>query len=405
VTRRGRWIAYWTVACIVAITAAFVAGTRVRSPWDDAVANASVSLPVYATVEEHTFTPRASEGEGSVQLGTTLQVTDSPSSDGVAVVTRRVLHADDRISSGDLVAEVSGQSIVALALPYVLYRDLHPGETGPDVTALQAELKRLGFYSGTPDGVYGRGTSRAVRALFQHAGGTPPSASGTASDAVATARKSVDDAQTSAAVATEPAEAAAALTAARSSLASAQADADTPLPRGSILRIPPSGAVVTAASAVNATVSEESPLLTLRFGIPTVTVRVGVADADAFVSGAHATVIASGDSTSRADATVRTVSEFKDADAEHTTPGFDVELEFGDTSNLPFSDGSEVIAQIGAANKQDGPSVPLTAVRGNTGSTYVLTGDSMHPARARVTVAATDLKVGDRVLVTAGTTS
>jgi peptidoglycan hydrolase-like protein with peptidoglycan-binding domain len=45
-----------------------------------------------------------------------------------------------------------------------------PGELGSDVIYLQEKLKRLGFYQGPVDGLYGPGTEKAVKAMQKHYG-------------------------------------------------------------------------------------------------------------------------------------------------------------------------------------------------------------------------------------------
>ena len=50
------------------------------------------------------------------------------------------------------------------------YATLRRGYTGTPVTKMQTELKKLGYYTGNVDGVYGEGTESAVRA-FQRANG------------------------------------------------------------------------------------------------------------------------------------------------------------------------------------------------------------------------------------------
>ena len=50
---------------------------------------------------------------------------------------------------------------------------LKPGDSGPEVTALQRELASLGYSVGTIDGVYGQATTKEV-AAFQRAHGLTP---------------------------------------------------------------------------------------------------------------------------------------------------------------------------------------------------------------------------------------
>jgi peptidoglycan hydrolase-like protein with peptidoglycan-binding domain len=62
---------------------------------------------------------------------------------------------------------------------YPAYRNLSPGESGPDVAQLQANLQALGYSTGTDtSGSFGAGTSAAVAAFYKNIGYSPPPASG-----------------------------------------------------------------------------------------------------------------------------------------------------------------------------------------------------------------------------------
>ena len=59
------------------------------------------------------------------------------------------------------------------------WRDLTPGETGPDVTELQQALASLGYYDdGDTAGYYGPATEYAVTLYYEHLGYTPPATGG-----------------------------------------------------------------------------------------------------------------------------------------------------------------------------------------------------------------------------------
>ena len=67
---------------------------------------------------------------------------------------------------------------------------LRPGASGPAVLALQQRLVALGFWLGTPDGVYGGVTAHAVTAFQKSAGLTRDGIAGQATlDALATAAR------------------------------------------------------------------------------------------------------------------------------------------------------------------------------------------------------------------------
>jgi len=87
--------------------------------------------------------------------------------------------AGDTITSGKQLAEIDGQPLFALTGTVPAWRDLTPGETGPDVTELQQALASLGYYDdGDTPGYYGAATEYAVTLYYEHLGYTPPSSGG-----------------------------------------------------------------------------------------------------------------------------------------------------------------------------------------------------------------------------------
>src|SRR5712671_6284275 len=67
--------------------------------------------------------------------------------------------AGGTVRNGEQLAELDGQPLFALAGTVPAWRDLTPGETGPDVTELQQALASLGYYDdGDTAGYYGAAT-------------------------------------------------------------------------------------------------------------------------------------------------------------------------------------------------------------------------------------------------------
>jgi peptidoglycan hydrolase-like protein with peptidoglycan-binding domain len=94
--------------------------------------------------------------------------------------------AGDTIKNGEQLAEIDGQPLFALTGTVPAWRDLTPGDSGPDVTELQQALAALGYYDGydTP-GYFGSATEYAVSLYYEHLGYNPPSSGGVpASDVV-----------------------------------------------------------------------------------------------------------------------------------------------------------------------------------------------------------------------------
>jgi uncharacterized membrane protein YgcG len=123
---------------------------------------------VYATA------PSSSSGGASAGGGA------SSGGGGSAVyISKLDVAAGDTIISGKQLAEIDGQPMFALTGPVPAWRDLAPGETGPDVTELQQALGSLGYYDeGDMPGYYGAATEYAVTLYYEHLGDTPPSSGG-----------------------------------------------------------------------------------------------------------------------------------------------------------------------------------------------------------------------------------
>jgi peptidoglycan hydrolase-like protein with peptidoglycan-binding domain len=100
-------------------------------------------------------------------------------SSGSVYISRLEVSDGHTISNGEQLAEVDGEPLFALAGRVPAWRDITPGESGPDVTELQKALAALGYYAGgdTP-GLYGVATEDAVAVYYEHLGYTPPATGG-----------------------------------------------------------------------------------------------------------------------------------------------------------------------------------------------------------------------------------
>lgn len=94
-------------------------------------------------------------------------------------ISKPGLAAGASVSNGSQLAEIDGQPLFALAGPVPAWRDLAPGDSGPDVTELQKALAGLGYGDGgdTP-GYFGPATEYAVSRYYEHLGYPPPSSGG-----------------------------------------------------------------------------------------------------------------------------------------------------------------------------------------------------------------------------------
>lgn len=100
-------------------------------------------------------------------------------SPGAVYISSLDVAAGQRVSNGERLAGIDGEPLFALAGRVPAWRDITPGESGPDVAELQKALASLGYYTGgdTP-GLFGTATQDAVSLYYEHLGYTPPSTGG-----------------------------------------------------------------------------------------------------------------------------------------------------------------------------------------------------------------------------------
>ena len=117
----------------------------------------------------------AATGTGSAAGGSG---TDGGSSSAV-YISRLDVAAGQTISDGEQLAGIDGEPLFALAGHVPAWRDITPGESGPDVAELQRALASLGYYTdGDAPGFFGAATQDAVSEYYEHLGYTPPAAGG-----------------------------------------------------------------------------------------------------------------------------------------------------------------------------------------------------------------------------------
>ncbi|HUJ06436.1 MAG TPA: hypothetical protein VLX31_10060 [Streptosporangiaceae bacterium] len=110
---------------------------------------------------------------GVVRAARTVSMTASAPFSTVTV-TRMPVRVGERVYPGRIIAEVDGRPILLLRGRLPAYRDLHQGDSGPDVGQLQADLAGLGYADYDPPGYFGPSTSLALVLLYQRLGYTAP---------------------------------------------------------------------------------------------------------------------------------------------------------------------------------------------------------------------------------------
>lgn len=398
---RVRWLISWCLVTAVVAAGAFVAGRFVRSPWDDAVANAAADLKTTARVSERDFVAEVVRAEGIASLGRQVSIPVPVTAASRAVVTSVGAKAGERVADGMPIASVSGRPVFLLGLQIPLYRDLQPGMYGPDVESIQHALAHLGLYRGLVDGEYGAGTADAVEALYARARQEPPKdvpfvdweppspepqeleSSSASSDAANPPKKDAPTGES------KPPE-------------------GTPLPMAEIADMPTGGATVVSIPKMGDDMSEAGELAILRTGRPEVTSRVSVSEGDAFRPGE--TVVLAVPGVASVEVRVESVSDFLPGGDSGSQPGYDVVVQVPGTLAGKLSEGaSATIATVATAVGERALAVPLTAVREDSLGKFVLL-ERKEPVRIEVhlglesdgyaqLVKADGIEVGDVVLI------
>jgi hypothetical protein len=133
----------------------------------------SVQYDVYASAPSSSSSSSSGSPTGSSSSAT------GSSSAGQVYISKLKVAAGDTITNGEQLAELDGEPLFVLTGTVPAWRDLTPGESGPDVTELQNALASLGYYDGgdTP-GYFGSATEYAVSLYYEHLGYAVPSSGG-----------------------------------------------------------------------------------------------------------------------------------------------------------------------------------------------------------------------------------
>jgi hypothetical protein len=138
----------------------------------------SVQYDAYVSAPE---SDSSSSPAGAGGGGSSSQAASSAAgaSTGAVYISKLEVAAGDTIRNGEQLAELDGEPLFALAGPVPAWRDLVPGESGPDVTELQNALASLGYYDGGDrPGYFGSATQDAVAAYYEHLGYAAPASGG-----------------------------------------------------------------------------------------------------------------------------------------------------------------------------------------------------------------------------------
>jgi peptidoglycan hydrolase-like protein with peptidoglycan-binding domain len=206
--RRQRIVILIAVACALLSASGLLASRFVKSP---AQLEAETAPPkpslITAVVTDQVMTATVISRGTVGTAGGPIQVTPQASAASGAsapVVTAIYVKPGETIRPGQVLVQVSGRPLIALPGAFPAYRDLKPGDSGPDVRQLQQGLAALGYYTTAPDGQFGQETKDAVTRMYQALGYEVPTTGGpgdagdraalmSASNAVTNAARAVND--------------------------------------------------------------------------------------------------------------------------------------------------------------------------------------------------------------------
>lgn len=210
---------------------------------------------------------------GTCELSVSSSTVNLPQGAAGGVVTAVHVRSGAPIRPGTRVLDVSGRPILAVRLPFPLYRSIAPLDEGPDVEALQVSLAGLGLYVGAPSGRHDQASQRAVRELYVRAGAPVPETGPDAAGRLVAAER---------ALAAIDERSRAGTPVARSEVDAALAERDAarnavgvPVPLGEILS-PPAGPIARVERGVGSSVGAGDPILTFNASTATARCRLPV---------------------------------------------------------------------------------------------------------------------------------
>lgn len=175
---RRRFLAGLVAGAVTMAVAGLIASRWIKSPQEVAADAQQPRATVITAVVQRQVLRATIAIRGTVSRGRLIGVDAvAPQGTDKAVVTRMPVSAGQRVTPGQVLAEIDGRPIFVLRGVLPAYRDLRFGDTGPDVAQLQASLRGLGYGDLDPSGRFGSGTAAALHAFYAAIGYSAPEAS------------------------------------------------------------------------------------------------------------------------------------------------------------------------------------------------------------------------------------
>jgi peptidoglycan hydrolase-like protein with peptidoglycan-binding domain len=173
---RRRVLVAALIAGLAGAGVALAAASQIESPQQAAADTRAPSQSAITATVERTRLAETITAQGTVTAGRSVTVAGAgPAPAGeVPVVTAMPLRVGETVYPGQVLVQVCGRPLIALPGKLPAYRNLMPGDTGPDVLQLQLALAGLGYSVSDAPGTFGDSTEAAVAALYAHLGYSAP---------------------------------------------------------------------------------------------------------------------------------------------------------------------------------------------------------------------------------------
>ncbi|MFJ4208363.1 peptidoglycan-binding protein [Paenarthrobacter sp. NPDC089675] len=163
---RFRRVVVFLCVIFVCTAGSFFLGSQMRTPESSAIDSINSKVDVSAAVEKKSLATSVIVS-ATMSAGPSVPLQASvPKGADRAVVTAVYASIGETVAPGSLIAAVSGRPVLVMSSNVPLYRDLLPGDRGPDVMALQKWLQGLAYWPGVT-GVFDQGTESALKNLYR----------------------------------------------------------------------------------------------------------------------------------------------------------------------------------------------------------------------------------------------
>lgn len=347
---RPTLIAGFLVSNLLLAATGYWIGASSTSDQETALATAQTDLKVYAEAQEKTL------GQQAIFNGTINKPqSQAYNYQGTGTITTINIAPGQSVTPGTLIATIDSNPVIAaLGSSKPIYRDIHPGDSGYDVEAIQEILNSLG-YRLPVTGKFDEATENVAKRFFATIGFTSPCGEKICFQA------------------------------------------------GTFLIIPSGNLTVASTAPVGRNTAEDPQLFSSQDGNKTAVSRISVAQLPLVKD--KPTITLEGPQGIILETSDYSLSDFKESQGNEL-PGYDLTISLPeDSPNLP-DDKTPVRLSLQAQSSQY-LAVPATAIRQEGAQTYLILEDG---SRLNVTVETieqgwaglapgTDLPVGTKVLV------